>query len=435
MDIARENQAVSTNSDKEISVHHKERLNLALFSAGKAVSLLGTYIYSFAISLYILRVTGSGMSFALSILISTLPRVLLSPIAGSVADRVDKKRMIVGLDFASGAVVLLLFLLSSTYGLRLIFIYSANLLLSIISTFFNTSFTSAIPRLVTDKSLVKVNSYNKAIDSGSQILGPVIGGFIFGMVSINLFLLFNGISFVLSAVSEVFIDFDLNRTKQHGKAPGQISVGAVLQDIREVFGFIRSHKLLSTIIPFSISCNFLISACLSIVLPFVINNVIGLSSSQYGIIQGSFSIGMLIAAIAVGKLPEKEKKLKGLVLGIAGMGITITAMGIPALEAFRGVNPFFIFAAYAAVSFLFALFLVLIDMPLIVAVQRSIPQNMMGRVWGVMGTISSGLVPLGVILAGITLDRIPVYVVFFITGIYFIAAAFLMYKNKAMQEY
>ncbi|MHB8129637.1 MAG: MFS transporter, partial [Mobilitalea sp.] len=135
----------------------KEMLNIILFSAGKLVSLLGTYLYSFALSLYILKVTGSGTSFAFSILIGTLPRILLSPVAGSLTDRINKKKMIVVLDFLSGAVVLTLLVSCILYGIKVPFIYLSTFILAVISTFFNTCFSAAIPRLVSDRKLIKIN--------------------------------------------------------------------------------------------------------------------------------------------------------------------------------------------------------------------------------------------------------------------------------------
>lgn len=435
MDAAHSNTTINTSVDKKELSQSKEKLNLTLFSAGKVVSLLGTYIYSFAISLYILKVTGSGTSFAFSLLLGTLPRVLLSPVAGSVADRANRKKMIVGLDFLSGVVVLGLLGLSLIFGLQLPFIYATTFLLSVISTFFGTTFSAAMPKLVSDKSLIKINSYNRAIDSSCSIAGPVLGGLIFGLVSMNLFLLVNGISFILSGISEMFIDFDFNKALQNQKQPGKMGLLTVWHDIREVFAYIKSNRILRFIIPFSMSFNFLFSAALAVVLPYLVNNVLGMTASQYGTIEGAFSMGMLVAAIAVGKLPEKEKKLKGLALGIAGVGIAAIIMGLPGTVWMKDVDLLIIFGIYVVMAFAFAFMLLMVDMPLGIVLQRSIPNDMLGRVWGVMGTISGSLQPLGIILAGISLDLIPAYWIFFITGIYFIIAAFVMYKNPAMQEY
>jgi len=239
MSLCNETIQKDENSGHIIFSESKEMLNINLFTVGKLVSLLGTYLYSFAISLYILKVTGSGTSFAFSILLGTLPRIILSPIAGSITDRINKKKMIVVLDFLSGAVVLTLLVTCILYGIKIPFIYVSTFILAVISTFFNTCFSAAIPRLVSDRKLVKINSYNRAIDSGSSILGPVLAGMVFGLVSMNLFLLINGLSFILSGISELFIDFDLNKSQQLKPPVGKMSIKNLLQDMKEVLSFIK----------------------------------------------------------------------------------------------------------------------------------------------------------------------------------------------------
>lgn len=414
----------------------KEKLNLILFSMGQLVSLLGTYIYTFAISLYVLKITGSGTSFAFSILVGTIPRVLLSPIAGSLSDRVNKKKMIVGLDFFSGFVLLGLLALTMIYGIRLPFIYAASFILSVISTFFNNCFNTSIPGLVTDKSLMKINAYSKSIQSISQILGPVLGGVVFGLISMKLFFLINGISFILSAISEMFIDFNFNEARVRKiEDKVKMSLGTVWMDIKEVIKFIKGNRILCVVMPFSISCNFFIAASFSVVLPYVINNVLGMSSVQYGIIEGAFPVGMLLAAIVIGKLPEQTKKRKSLFIGIMGMGAACIIMGLPVLDTYISLDLQFTFVLYMVTLFVFAIFIIMLDMPLTVVMQRTIPNDMLGRVMGVIGTISAGLTPLGILLAGVSIDIIPAYMVFFATGIYFVIAAIILNKSKALQEY
>lgn len=414
----------------------KEKLNLILFSMGKLVSLLGTYIYTFAISLYVLKVTGSGTSFAFSILVGSIPRVILSPIAGSISDRVNKKKVIVGLDFLSGFVLLVLLTVSMIYGVRLPFIYVTSFILSVISTFFNNCFSAAIPSLVTDKSLMKINAYDRSIDSVSQILGPVLGGVVFGLISLELFFLVNGLSYILSAISEMFINFNFNETRAKCLMDNaKLNLRTVWMDIKEVIIYIKNNDVLRVVMPFSLSNNFFLVASFSVVLPYVVNNVIGMSSVQYGMIEGAFPIGMLVMAIIIGKLPEKEKKLKGLFVGIMGMGIICIAMGFPILDVFIGTDINLVFFYYVLMLFMMAIFLIMVDMPFGVVMQRVIPSEMLGRVMGVLSMISAALAPLGIILAGVFMDIIPSYTVFFVTGVYFMIASILLYKNKAMQEY
>jgi len=230
-----ENVIKNDKSNKKIEIDKKERLNITLYLSGRLVSLFGTYIYSFAIALYILKVTGSGTSFAISVLMGMLPRVILGPFAGALADRIDRKKLVVGLDVLSGIVVLGLVGVSTLYGLKIPYIYVATLMLAVINTFFDISINASLPNLVKDGSLLKINSYSQAASSLASILSPVIGGIAFVVLPIKLFLLINGLSFIVSAVSEMFINFNFNKSedKDDDKAVSAIK-GSMLDDIKEV---------------------------------------------------------------------------------------------------------------------------------------------------------------------------------------------------------
>ena len=153
----------------------KEVSNMLLMLAGKLVSLLGSFLYSFVMGLYVLKTTGSAMSFAATLVSGTLPRIILAPFAGALADKLDRKKIVVGMDLASGALMLVLFVVSYLYGLQLIFIYGTAFLLAAANTFLNVALDAAVPNLVSDRNLVRINSLNQGINSLTQIVAPFAG--------------------------------------------------------------------------------------------------------------------------------------------------------------------------------------------------------------------------------------------------------------------
>ncbi|MBS4534001.1 MFS transporter [Clostridium sp. D2Q-14] len=435
------------NTKKDMkNINHKEKRNIILYLSGKIVSLLGTHIYTFAISLYILGTTGSGTSFALSVLLGMLPRIILSPIAGSLADRKDRKKMVVGLDTLSGIIVLGLVLVSSVYGFKLIFIYTTTLLLAIVNTFFDVSIGSAIPNLVSDENLVKINSYTQASTSLSAIMGPVLGGLIYGLVPMNIFLIINGISFIISALSESFINFKYNIRDNKEELDPEINenkdiqgnnkvFNVLIKDIKEGLEFIKEMKAIYTLMKFALFLNFLVNATLSVIMPFIINDTLKMSSTQFGIIEGSYSVGVLISSIVIGKLPEKEKNFKRLVIGIGIMGVMLAFIGIPALEDLQALNNNIHFVFFIFVMLIFSVFMITVNIPIFVTMQRMTPDKMMGRVMGTMNTLASGITPLGVVISGILLDILPSYIIPFSSGILIVIADLIMSKNENLKDF
>jgi MFS transporter, DHA3 family, macrolide efflux protein len=183
--------------------------NMLLMVIGKFTSLLGAGVYTFAASFYVLQVTGSGTSFAITLLCGALPHILLGPFAGTVADRFNRKWIVIGTDVICGIVMLVAFLIAITSGPSLLLIYMTSTLLSICSTFFNVAFTSSLPTLVDDSRIQRINSLSQAAGSSANILSPIIGGVVYGLLSLSSFMLINGITFLLSALVEVFIVFYL----------------------------------------------------------------------------------------------------------------------------------------------------------------------------------------------------------------------------------
>ncbi len=179
---------------------NKEKINMYLAIAGKNVSLAGSSIYGFAMSLYILKVTGSAQSFATMLIVTTLPRVILSPFVGNLADRVSKKAMVVGSDFLSGMAMFVLYLSIIRSELLIYQIYIAGIVLSVLYTFLGTAFSSSAATIVQKENVLKMNSWNQTASSIIQVLAPMIGGAVFALVDIRLFILVNSISFFLIGV-------------------------------------------------------------------------------------------------------------------------------------------------------------------------------------------------------------------------------------------
>lgn len=95
--------------------------NIILMMIGKMTSLLGAGIYTFAMGLYVLKTTGSGMGFAITLVCGSLPRMICGPIAGAVADRVNRKWLVIGTDLLSSLTMLSMFILATIFGSSLLF--------------------------------------------------------------------------------------------------------------------------------------------------------------------------------------------------------------------------------------------------------------------------------------------------------------------------
>lgn len=375
-------------------------------------------------------VTGSGMNFATTLMLSILPRVLLAPVAGVFADRVSRKAMVVGMDVVSGVIVLALYFVSGRYGLQLPFIYATAVLLSVASTFFSVSAEAAIPNLVDDGRLNRINSLNQSITSLTQIISPVIGGVVFALVDIRLFLLVNGISFVISAVSELFIDFNLNRS-QGDSAP---QTGKVIGDIRDGLGFLRGNAILFALASYAVFLNFFSSMGFSVSFPYIANNVIGFSPGQYGVMASLFPAGILAGSLALSVLPEFKRKFAAIILGLLGLSVGCMFIAFPALPFMLGQSRWLLFWFYFVLMILTGICNPVVNIPVFVYMQRETPDHYRGRVFGLIQTASMAITPVGFMLAGVLIELWPPWIIPALSGGGMLVISLMALRNKPLRH-
>ena len=184
----------------------KER-DFFLLILGKLVSLLGSNMQQFALSLYVLGITGSATIFASIISISILPRLLFSPIAGVFGDWFDRKKSIVILDLVNSIIIGIFAVIFIVRGnLSIPMIYILVILLEITEIFFGSAMAAVIPSIVKKEELLEANSFNSLVMNIGNILAPVLAALIYGTFGMKLILIINSISFFISAVSEMFIN-------------------------------------------------------------------------------------------------------------------------------------------------------------------------------------------------------------------------------------
>lgn len=223
--------------------------------------------------------------------------IVMNPFAGVIADKVDKKKLVVCMDVLSGCLLITVYILSSYYGLNLFIVYTTTFLMTVFTTFFGIGLEAAKPNIVSKERLMSLNSISKIIDSISLILGPMLGGIVFAVFDMKTFIIINGISFILSAISILFINFKL--CEQYINEECSIRKIKFIKDIKEGYSYLMERESLKNTFCILISLNFFLGFAVTVPLPYIINTVLNLSSKQFGMIQGTFPIGMIVGAMLV----------------------------------------------------------------------------------------------------------------------------------------
>ena len=384
----------------------REAANILLFSLGKLMSVFGSAIYTFALGLYVLKITGSGLIFATTLILGIIPAIIINPFAGVLADKFNKKILVITMDILSGIFLVAIYFVSSIYGLSLLIIYISIFVISVFTAIFGINIESAKPNIVSDNMLMNINSISKIIDSASLILGPMLGGIVYAFVDIKFFILINGLSFIFSAILEIFIDFKYN-SKNNLIIKTTINF---FKDIKEGLIYIKERDNLISFFSIFISLNFFIGYSVSVPLPYIINEVLKLSSKELGIIQGAFPLGMIIGALLIKKISEKFSYDTILLRASLVLSICMIIIGLPSVNpeiAFS--NTFYLFY-YVITMIIFGIAISFIDIPILYMLQRDVPDEYRGRVLSIGMSLVKIILPVALIISGILLTKIPAFI-------------------------
>lgn len=206
-----------------------------------------------------------------------------------------------------------------------------------------------------------------------------------------------------------------------------------IKDIKEGYSYLIERKSLKNTFNILISLNFFLGFAVTVPLPYIINTVLNLSSKQFGIIQGTFPIGMIVGAILVKKITDRfsySYLLKKISFMLA---IFMIVSGIPVLFKSIEVNNIVFVTMYCVIMFFVGLTIALIDIPLIYFMQKEIPDEYRGRVLSIGLSIGKMMQPIALVLSGLLLNHIPAYTIPIGGGIVFLILN-KVYSNKLNLE-
>jgi len=408
----------------------KQFKNIILYTLGHSVSALGSIIYSFAIGLYVLNTTGSGMKFAITLLVSFVPSMIMTPFAGVFADRFDKKKIVVSMDTLNGLLFIGFFVFIFTFEMTILSVYITAFLTNVITAFFSIAFEAAKPQLVYKEQLQKLNAISQLIHAGTAIVGPILGGFVYAFMDIKTFILFNGMSFLLSAVTEMFIDFKFAGDTEVSKEP--LKFKQVLDSLNEGFHYIINQKVIMSSYVFFVGINILMSLAIQVPLPYILNNHLNIGSKAYGIIFSFLPIGMIVGALIVGLVTKNIKSQKLFVIISFAAGILTVIMGLPYFIPGLTSSTLMIYIFFAALLFAFGMMISLIDVPFSTLIQVETDEKFLGRVWGILIPMIKVINPLGFIVAGLLLEFVNPYLIPLVSGAIF--TLLLLFKTVTTGE-
>lgn len=402
--------------------------NFSILVIGQIISLFGSAIQRFCMSLYLLECTGSTATFANILAFSTLPYILFAPIAGKLTDKVNRKKIMVWLDFCCSLVIGIYTVILWSGQDKVWIVGTVMFLLSIGATLYGPAVTASIPQIVEEGSLTTANGIVNQIGSLVNFLGPILAGILYGLLGIQVIVAINGISFFISAIMELFLEIpDIEEARQEEniqgvyetkvkrkKKVGQL-IGHELKDMKENFRYLKSEKqVVLGIIASYAFCNIFLVPILSIIAPYFIKLYLGLPSQVYGIVEGVCVLGMILGGMLISVKPNlfTIQKVHRTYFPMLGGVLLLAIIGFIRGDAYILAGLFG--AGGLAIMFSLALSNVLT----LTFIQKEIPKELLGRVSAFSTAIATISVAPGQLLYGQVIEKgIPIGVILLVTAV------------------
>jgi len=365
---------------------------------GQTISLMGDNLYYLALMWWVLERTGSTAAMATVAICSAIPSVILGPIAGTYADRIDRKRLLISMDFGRAILIATPAVLLWSNALQVWHIFVIAISLSTMSTFFNPTLSAFIPQIVETENLTRANSLTQLSFSISGILGPSLAGVLVAFIGTASVMFLDAISFLVSGTAILLILVKKTEVVVAEKRK-------FLHELKEGFVYIKNEQFVFSMVLLASVLNFF-AGPIGIYMPVMAKNVLNAGSEGFGFLASAISIGGLLGSLFLSLV--KDIKSKGLVIigGISFGGLLIALFGI-------STHLWASLLILGLVGFFFSL----TNIVLAAVFQTKVPNQLQGRVFGTLNTVSMGLRPISLALAGVLSDLFKIQLVIFVSGV------------------
>lgn len=395
-------------------MNHWKR-NTILFLGSQTISLFGSALVQYAIMWYITLNTQSGVMMTISIICGFVPTFFLSPFAGVWADRYNRKILIILSDslIAISTLILAILFFMGYEALWLLFLMSA---IRAIGTGIQGPAVGAIlPQLVPADKLTKVNGTNGSIQALIMLVAPMVSAALLTMATMEAIFFID----VITAAIAVCILLIFLKIPVHAKA-AEKQTTSYLTDLKQGFTYIQNHDFVKKFFVF-FAFFFVLAAPVAFLTPLQVTRSFGDDVWRLTAIEITFSVGMMLGGGFMASWGGFKNKIHTMTLAALIMGACTFALGI--------VPNFWVYIVFMGIV---GIAMPIFNTPSTVLLQEKVEGDYLGRVFGVLGMISTSMMPLGMLIFGPIADIIDIEWLLIGTGILMFIQGFFLVGSKVL---
>ena len=340
----------------------------------------------------------------------------MSSVAGVIVDRFDRRRILVAMDLIRGACIIFLSIAAFNGFIEIWMVFFVGVILGICIAFYSPCVNSSVPDIVPASKLIAANSAIGIVYSATNIVGSSVGGIIFKLFGAPVIFLFNGVSYIVSGIFNLFVKIPKVK-KTHEQQH-------FLQDLRDGYHFIWRFRGLRYLLIGVAVLNFFSFIAIVLMIPLFQQSP-ELGSIKYGIAMATLTTGMLLGMVLISfiKIPPSRK-------------ITIffiSSIILPVCFATFALTYQYMFMLVLAL--IGGFFLAIVNVMINTTIQMTVPADKRGKVFSLVQMVTTGLTPISMALGGILGEFFPIRSIIFICFIFILFTFFPISLSKNFKRF
>ena len=356
-----------------------------LLWSGQFVAAIGSGLTSFGLGVYIYQQTGMASQMALVTLLAFLPGLLLSPVAGVLADRYDRRLLMVAGDGLSALGLVFILVCMANGGAQLWQICVGVTISSVFSSLLEPAYKATVTDLLTEEQYSKASGLVQIAGSAKYLLSPFIAGYLLSIADIKLLLVVDISTLLLTVVTTLAV-------RRHIETKAQERNGAFFDELKEGWHAVSQNHGVRALVLLGMVITFAIGFIQTLFAPLILSFA---DSATLGRLESIAALGMLVSSLIIGMATIKKGYMKMLTLSLFFTGIFMAGFGLRE-------NLFLI----TATGFLFFAMLPFANTALDYLLRTNIDNSLQGRAWGIIGIVSQLGYVAAYMLCGVLADYI-----------------------------
>lgn len=392
----------STMSSEQPMEDNAESIRpFAILWCGQAISLFGSRLVRFTIVWYLTLQTGSATVLAIATIMALLPQVVIAPFAGSYVDRWNRRRTMIAADMIIALSILFLVVMFHFGTIEVWHIYLAMLIGSSAGAFHWPAMLASTSLMVPKKHLLRVGGLNHTLQGAAGIIAPPLGALVLILLPMSTILMIDVVTAIIAIVALAAV---------HVPQPERTSLAmekSVLGDMMDGFRFLRKTRGILLIVVMAMFLN-LVGGPASALIPILVTNHFHGDVTYLAIIQSASAIGMVLSGILLGIWGGGKRRTFTALIALIVIGILDMLIGLMPPDAFfQATALFFLVAGLGTI----------VNGSILALLQSTIPADKQGRVFALVVSGSTAMMPIGLVIAGPVADAYGVPIWFIASGV------------------